>query len=136
VLLGLTLSGICSLPKIGCQKDSIWDNWSVHENYILFMTFVSREMFVFHATLADPSESSMIILSDCDFCEIHGNNPHHQTSSTFEWYADSNTMLGLNIQLITLITFLNNKTVVQEYIYGVKIPYIQMVRTFHTSMMI
>jgi hypothetical protein len=93
-------------------------------------------MFVFHAMLADSSESSMIILLDCDFRGIHGNNPRHQTSSTFEWYADSNTMLGLNIQMITLITLLNDEIAVQEYIYGVKIPYIQMVRTYHTSMMI
>jgi hypothetical protein len=91
---------------------------------------------MFHAMLADSSESFMIILSDCDFHRIHDNNPHHQTSSTFEWYADSNTMLGLKIQMITLITFLNDEIVVQEYIYGVKIPYIQTVRTFHTSMMI
>jgi hypothetical protein len=108
----------------------------VHENYVLFATFVSHEMFVFHAMLADSSESSMIILSYCDFHGIHGNNPHHQTSSTFEWYADSNTMLGLKIQMITLITFLNDEIVVQEYIYDAKIPYIQTVRTFHTSMMI
>jgi hypothetical protein len=92
----------------------------VHGNYVLFATFVSREMFVFHAMLANSSESSMIILSDCDFCGIHGNNPHHQTSSMFEWHADSNTMLGLKIQMITLITFLNDKIVVQEYIYGAK----------------
>jgi hypothetical protein len=58
------------------------------------------------------------------------------TSSMFEWYADSNTMLGLKIQMTTLITFLNDKIVVQEYIYSAKTPYIQMVRTFHTSMMI
>jgi hypothetical protein len=45
-------------------------------------------------------------------------------------------MLGLNIQMITLITLLNDEIAVQEYIYGVKIPYIQMVRTYHTSMMI
>jgi hypothetical protein len=100
------------------------------------MTFVSREMFMFHAMLADSSELSMIILSDCNFCGIHGNNPHHQTSSTFEWYANSNTILGLKIQMITLITFLNDEIAVQKYIYGAKIPYIQMVRTIHTSMMI
>jgi hypothetical protein len=76
----------------------------------------------------------MIILSDCDFCGIHGNNPRHQTSSMFEWYADSNTMLGLKIQMITLITFLNDEIVVQEYIYGAKNSYIQMVRTFHTGL--
>jgi hypothetical protein len=86
--------------------------------------------------LADSSESSMIILSNYDFHGIHGNNPHHQASSMFEWYAYSNTMLGLKIQMITLITFLNDKIVVQEYIYGAKIPYIQTVRTFHTSMMV
>jgi hypothetical protein len=108
----------------------------VHGNYVLFGTFVSHEMLVFHAMLADSSESSMIILSDCDFHGIHGNNPCHQTLSTFEWYADSNTMLGLKIQIITLITFLNDEIVVQEYIYGVKIPHIQTVRTFHTFMMI
>jgi hypothetical protein len=108
----------------------------VHANYVLFATFVSREMFVFHAMLADSSKSSMIILSDCDFRGIHGNNPRHQTSSSFEWYADSNTILGLKIQMITLITFLNDEIAIQEYIYGAKISYIQMVRTFHTSMMI
>jgi hypothetical protein len=91
---------------------------------------------MFHAMLVDSSKSSMIILSDCNFRGIHGNNPHHQTSSTLEWYADSNTMLGLKIQMITLITFLNDEIVVQEYIYDAKIPYIQTVRTFHTSMMI
>jgi hypothetical protein len=91
---------------------------------------------MFHAMLADSSESSMIILLDCNFHGIHGNNPRHQTSSTFEWYADSNTMRGLKIQMITLITFLNDKIAVQEYIYGAKISYIQTVRTFHTSMMV
>jgi hypothetical protein len=45
-------------------------------------------------------------------------------------------MLGLKIQMITLITFLNDEIAIQEYIYGAKISYIQMVRTFHTSMMI
>jgi hypothetical protein len=85
--------------------------------------------------LADSAEPFMIILSDCDFRGIHGNNPRHQISSAFEWYADSNTMLGLKIQMITLITFLNDEIVVQEYIYGAKNPYIQTVRTFHTSMM-
>jgi hypothetical protein len=99
-------------------------------------TFVSCEMFVFHAMFADSSESSMIILSDCNFHEIHGNNHCHQTSSMLDWYADSNTMLGLKIQMITLITFLNDEIVVQEYIYGANILYIQTVRTFHTSMMI
>jgi hypothetical protein len=93
-------------------------------------------MFVFHAMLADSFESSMIILLDCDFHGIHGNNPHHHTSSTFEWYADSNTMLGLKIQMITLITFPNDEIAVKEYIYSVKIPYIQTVRAFHTTMMI
>jgi hypothetical protein len=66
-------------------------------------------MFVFHTMLVDSSELSMIILSDCDFCGIYGNNPRHQTLSTFEWYADSNTMLGLKIQMTTLIIFLNEK---------------------------
>jgi hypothetical protein len=93
-------------------------------------------MFVFHAMLADSSESSMIILSYYNFCGIHGNNTCHQTLSMFEWYVDSNTMLGLKIQMITLITFLNDEIAVQEYIYGAKIPYIQMVITFHISVMI
>jgi hypothetical protein len=92
----------------------------VHGNYVLFATFVSREMFMFHAMLADSSESSMIILSDCDFCGIHGNKPCYQTSSMFEWHADSNTMPGFKIQMITLITFLNDKIAFQEYIYGAK----------------
>jgi hypothetical protein len=38
--------------------------------------------------------------------------------------------------MITLITFPNDEIAVKEYIYSVKIPYIQTVRAFHTSMMI
>jgi hypothetical protein len=35
----------------------------------------------------------------------------------------SNHMLSNQIQMIARITFLNDEIVVQEYIYGVKIPY-------------
>jgi hypothetical protein len=35
----------------------------------------------------------------------------------------SNRMLRNQIQMIALITFLNNEIVDQEYIYGAKIPY-------------
>jgi hypothetical protein len=32
-------------------------------------------------------------------------------------------MLSIQIQMIALITFLNDEIAIQEYIYGVKIPY-------------
>jgi hypothetical protein len=35
-----------------------------------------------------------------------------------------NRMHGNQIQMIALITFLNDESTVQEYIYNVKIPYI------------
>jgi hypothetical protein len=37
----------------------------------------------------------------------------------------SNRMLRNLIQMIALITFLDDKIAIQEYIYGVKIPYMQ-----------
>jgi hypothetical protein len=53
-------------------------------NYAFIVTFVSREMFMFHAMLAVSSQSSMIILSECNLRGTHGNNPRHQTSSMFQ----------------------------------------------------